>query len=100
MQYLLTKDEYEALRKDSAQRAEDESKRLRALCRLALRYVPSLTSAGHERVTFKGAIPTVGDIDVTHGPHGCIYVKDGPDPIHCDFCPVQHMCPDVKDWSQ
>ena len=86
MQYLLTKDEYEALCREKRLRTEKQTSELQALCTLAAKYIP--------------AFPTAYPSDAKPMPWGCILDRD----IrieYCDKCPARKICPnESKEWSK
>jgi len=74
------------------------------LAALAVLYLPPLTHEGFRRIFLKDhVLPVPEDLEQSHHPHGCIHLKGTPvipNPVHCDFCPVQNVCRLYKDWSK
>ena len=86
MQILLTTDEYDRLRGESAARARAAADRLQKVCTLAAEHVP---------VTL-----TWGPWAETPQPWGCILTR-GTKTEYCDECPVREECPcQAKQWSK
>lgn len=85
MQYILTQQEYEALRLERRRRTEKETATLQALCTLAAQHIPV-------SVEWRSGPPK---------PWGCILGPSEQDPSYCDECPARDVCPnDGKEWSQ
>ena len=90
MQYLLSEEEMEVIRKE----------------RLANARMPSLEAlvnvCQHVACTMIDTKPANGRMPKEHA-HGCIHV-DNIDPRwqthYCDFCPVSGICPQPKSWSK
>lgn len=86
MQYLLTQDEYDALRRDQVQRTDNEKAKLQELCTLAAQHIPIVVEWSKDK---------------TPRPWGCILGPKDQDPGYCDKCPAQDICPhERKEWSQ
>lgn len=87
MQYILTQQEYDELRRDKATRATAKKDELQKLCTDAANHIPIVRSwAPNEPPE----------------PWGCILTQGGPNAFgYCDDCPAQEICPhDGKEWSQ
>lgn len=103
MNYLLTQEEYDALKAESAGRHAATIDKLVGLCQLVVARTPRLTDAGYVKVFRRKEVvlPGPGDLMDTGRPHGCIWVDGvGPGPMYCDRCPVQNVCPQQKNWSK
>ena len=86
MQYLLTQQEYEALRREKTLRTDSEKAELQAFCTLAAQHVPVV-------VEWRA--------DKTPRPWGCILGSREQNPGYCDKCPASEICPfDGKEWSK
>lgn len=83
MQYILTQQEYDALKAEQATSLRASKEELQKLATAAALHIPVSWGA-----------------DVPAAPWGCILVKDR-DPGYCDECPAQRICPHPgKEWSQ
>ena len=83
MQYILTEEEYNALRKKQTYELNDSRGELQILCTKIANEMPWDTWR-------KGAKPR---------PWGCILTSD--DHWYCDSCPVKKICPNQnKEWSK
>jgi hypothetical protein len=86
MQYILTSDEYTALR-DAPDIARDQEKeKIQKLCTLV--------------ASFKPVPRPWSGKDAKPEPWGCI-LNEANDPGYCDDCPVSGLCPNPrKRWSK
>ena len=78
MQYLLTQQEYEALRREKSLRTDGEKARLQELCTTAAQHIP---------------IVIEWSSDKTPRPWGCILGPREQSPGYCDQCPAKDVCP-------
>jgi hypothetical protein len=86
VQYLITQQEYEALHREQKLRTDDETAKLQELCTLAAQHIPIVVEWA---------------IDKTPRPWGCILGPHEQDPVYCDRCPAQTVCPNErKEWSK
>lgn len=87
MQYLLTKDEYDALRAEQQASLDASKAKLQKLATSAANHIPIL----HDWAPKDPATPW-----------GCILNKaPEANPGYCDDCPAQIICPhDGKEFSQ
>ena len=86
MQYLLTQQEYDALRDTKRRLSEEQETDLQALCTLAAQHIPVV-------VEWRS--------DKTPRPWGCILGPREQNPGYCDQCPAQEVCPyKGKEWSK
>lgn len=89
MQYILTKEEYEALVRAGEMERKNVVDKLQLLCTLAADYVPVIKPWAPDE-------PAV--------PIGCILTKkkSGKGEFgYCDHCPVTDTCPyPFKEWSK
>lgn len=85
MQYLLTKEEYDALVSKGRELSLEASAKLQGACTLAARFVPV-------KLSWRP--------DEAPKPWGCI-LDEGNSPGYCDECPVSGACPNPhKEWSK
>lgn len=83
MQYILTQEEYDALKKEQVQAISLNKERRQDLC----------TRIANE-------MPVYHCKELPPEPWGCI-LNTNSSTHYCDGCPVQDICPsDRKDWSQ
>ena len=80
MQYILTEEEYNELKKKQRYSIELSKNKLQTLC----------TYIADNMVLTKGW--------AKGNPWGCILSTDNEH--YCDECPVQEICPNDKNWSQ
>lgn len=86
MQYLLTQEEYDALRIKQELHIKQSTEKLQAICTLAAQHIP---------------VTREWSSDKTPAPWGCILGPRQQDPGYCDDCPVSEICPyQGKEWSQ
>lgn len=86
MQYLLTQQEYEEMRREKNLRTDGQVAELQKLCTLAAQHIPIVVEWG---------------TDKTPRPWGCILGESEQDPGYCDRCPAQDVCPhEGKEWSK
>ena len=86
MQYLLTEQEYNALKAEQRRRMEASEAELQAFCTLAAMHIPVVLEYSHDK---------------TPRPWGCILGPVTQTPGYCDDCPAKNICPnDRKEWSQ
>jgi len=86
MQYLLTQQEYEALRREKQLYTEAQTTELQKLCTMAAQHIPVVIEWSR---------------DTTPSPWGCILSRGEQDPGYCDCCPAQEVCPhEGKEWSK
>lgn len=86
MQYLLTEQEYNALRAEQRLQIKANQEELQALCTQAAMHIP--------------IVPDWSD-DKTPRPWGCILGPREQHPGYCDDCPARKVCPyPSKEWSQ
>ena len=86
MQYILTQQEYDALRDGAKQRRDQETRDLQWLCTQAAMHIP---------------VPGPNEPVASARPWGCILEPSHLNPIVCDDCPAKAVCPhDGKEWSQ
>ena len=87
MQYILTQDEYDELRRAQDVLATDKKADLQKLCTDAANHIPVSPPWAQQS---------------TPEPWGCI-LNEGVRirAAYCDHCPARHVCPyDYKEWSQ
>ena len=85
MQYLLTQEEYDALRARQQHEIDISRDQLQKLCSEIADTMPI------KRPWNKNAEPA---------PWGCVLTVDGEE-WYCDRCPVQKICPNpYKEWSK
>ncbi len=88
MQYILTQAEYDELKAVKKKTEELEKKELQEICIKAAMYIPVKIEWSN------------GATRVEH-PWGCILGPSKQNPMCCDDCPVQKLCPNPdKEWSQ
>lgn len=86
MQYILTQQEYEVLKREERLRTEAQIADLQKLCTLAAQHIPIVVEWW---------------ADKTPRPWGCILGPREQDPMYCDRCPAQEVCPHPgKEWSK
>ena len=86
MQYLLTEEEFRALKDTKRDRDNKDASEMQAFCTLAAMHIP---------------IPRPWSDDKTPAPWGCILGAPQQNPGYCDECPAQKACPyPHKEWSQ
>jgi hypothetical protein len=84
MQYILTQEEYDALRKKQTRELNLGTVKLQELCTKIADTMPVLWGWSK---------------DETAKPWGCI--RSTEDEWYCDSCPVQEICPYTgKEWSK
>lgn len=84
MQYLLTQEEYDALRARQQHEIELSTKKLQKLCTKIADTMP--VKWGWSK-------------DEEAKPWGCIHSQQ--EEWYCDSCPVQEICPEPdKEWSK
>lgn len=72
MQFLLTKEELDDLKRGQSERQRAAEIKLEALVTLAVQCLPPLTAASHQRMmSFDGNLPSRDELD-GQTPHGCI----------------------------
>lgn len=86
MNYLLTQQEYDDLRREKQSRTDKQKDELQALCTLAAQHIPVVLEWS------RGEPPR---------PWGCILGPREQDPGYCDKCPAADICPhERKEWSK
>lgn len=86
MQYILTEQEYNALRGEQRQKLEAKQAELQAFCTQAAMHIPVVPEWSQDK---------------TPKPWGCILGPREQNPGYCDDCPAQEICPHkFKEWSQ
>jgi len=84
MQYLLTEEEYSALKKLKIEHSEKKKKELQEFCIFAAMHIPASRHWDKD----------------DKSPWGCIHSKEK-NSGYCDQCPAQRICPEEhKGWSQ
>jgi len=84
MQYILTQEEYDALRARQQHEIEISRDKLQKLCTKIADTMP---------------IKRSWDPKGEHSPWGCIHTEKYEH--YCDLCPVQEICPEPhKEWSK
>lgn len=89
MQYLFSEEEMEVIRLERHDRSKMPS--MDALANVC-RWIAT-TATGQIRPNSSY---------VLNEPHGCIHVRkaSGFNISNCDYCPVQGICPQPKNWSK
>ena len=83
MQYILSQEEYDALRKKQEKEISLSEKKLQKLCTEIADTMPIQWGWGQPEPK----------------PWGCIFTQE--DDWYCDQCPVQDICPNpYKHWSK
>lgn len=86
MQYLLTEQEFRALKDEQQRRIEADEEQLQAFCTLAAMHIPVIREWSHDK---------------RPRPWGCILGPQEQRPCYCDDCPSAAFCPyPHKEWSQ
>ena len=86
MQYLLTQEEYDALRARQQHEIELSTKKLQTLCTKIADTMP--VKWGWSK-------------DEEAKPWGCVLTAaKNNEEWYCDSCPVQDICPADKEWSK
>lgn len=86
MQYLLTEQEYNALRQEQRLQARASQEELQAFCTQAAMHIPVVVEWRYDK---------------TPRPWGCILGPREQDPGYCDRCPAKAVCPHPhKEWSK
>lgn len=84
MQYILTQEEYDELKRKQELEFSITTKQLQTLCTKIATEMPVVLPWGSHEVR----------------PWGCILTDDGA-MDYCDDCPVQQICPHpYKEWSK
>lgn len=87
MQYILTQEEYDKLRKEQRQRIDLQNKKLQALCTKIANEMPVVWGWG---------------VQPDPKPWGCVITaEEQHEEWYCDKCPVQEICPhEGKEYSK
>ncbi|MFN4121309.1 hypothetical protein [Acidovorax sp.] len=87
MQYILTQEEYDALRRDQGVRVTNRKAELQKLCTDAANHIPIVRDWAPNEPP---------------APWGCILDEGSPNYRgYCDDCPAKQICPhDGKEYSQ
>jgi len=84
MQYLLSEQEYGALKREKQIRTQQQNRELQEFCTLAAEHIPVT-------VSWRSGKPE---------PWGCILSRKDHSG-YCDECPTQRVCPNEnKEWSK
>ena len=85
MQYILTQEEYDDLKKAGRNQRSINVDVLQTLCTQVAKHKPVTTVWGTNEPV----------------PWGCVLVNDEDNPEYCDGCPVAQFCPNTsKNWSK
>jgi hypothetical protein len=87
MQYILTEQELQALKREKQGRTDSQNAELLKLCKLAAEHIP---------------VPRPWTPEKPPAPWGCILTEDRmKNPRYCDCCPARHVCPhEGKEFSK
>ena len=86
MQYLLTQDEYDSLKRQATELDREAKESLQTACTLVADHMPIRK-------------PWDGEEGEPLSPWGCIFSTRHEH--YCDGCPVRNICPsELKNWSQ